>query len=156
MHRQVPNVGESKGDAGINHTHTPSRAGDAEKYTLLGPGLVLVECKNKIVAIVSCNGHGRLICNCMPTRRRKRCDHINALMHGLYGHLAALPMGQPFLTRTRDWCKCPVPSAPFIGCTGLRPHRQTSKRRKGAVLPLFFAGRVSKSHQHTKEVNHAN
>lgn len=79
---------------------------DPECYTLMEANYVVIESKGSVPCTARFDRRkGQIVCDCRQARRQGRCDHQRALAAGLWGHLAALPPGQPLVTCTQDWCE---------------------------------------------------
>jgi len=78
-----------------------------ECYTMVSRGMVVVQSGSQIAIVICQQPEGQLLCDCLHHHIYGTCDHVKALLNGLWGRLASLPQGWSLVVRTKDWCNKP-------------------------------------------------
>ena len=73
-------------------------------YSLLAECAVVVEGQHRTCMAIFDPETNLITCDCDQFRRHGICDHLRALLGGLWPWLSALPGDSSLITYTQDWC----------------------------------------------------
>lgn len=77
---------------------------DLDCYSLLTDHIVIIENQDQLYTAIFDPATGQMSCDCGQFWRNNTCDHLQALLGGLWSRLAELSPALSLIACTPDWC----------------------------------------------------